>query len=339
MADENLKFIQMKNGEGTNVFPVTKVKAVEGLTTTLEDLQQQISNAVAGGVTDVKVNGTSVVENNVANIPQILSSTEIQGMIDATVGQQIHMNVEVVETLPAEGVKGIIYLKADGKISGNYVEYIWTGSAFEQIGTTETDLTNYAKVEDLNKLDARVVAVEGKVATWDGYAGQISAIDGRVTTLEGKVTTLEGKVTTLEGEMDAVEGRLDVVEPKVEQNIKDIAKNAADIKTINESAVMTSGITAELVGKITANEGAFANYYTKDEADAKFETIENVNAVKEDVAKNAADIKTINESAVMTSGITADLVGKITANEANFANYFTKAELANVLYYEEVALD
>lgn len=52
--------------------------------------------------------------------------------------------------------------------------------------------------------------------------------------------------------------------------------NAAAIKAINESAVMTSGITAELVGKINANESA---------------------------------IGTINSSAVMTSGITADKVG------------------------------
>ena len=323
MAEENLKFIQMKNGEGVSVFPITKVKAVEGLGATLEDLQSQINNAVAAGVTDVKVNGTSVVENNVANVV-VPTTEEIQGMIDTTVGQQIHMNVEVVEALPETGVKGIIYLvAAEGKLSGSFVEYIWTGEAFEQIGTTETDLTNYATKKDL---------------------------EDAIKDVTDAASELEGRVATLEGEMDDVEGRLDVVEPKVEQNSKDIAANAkaiadnkdaadAAIKAINESAVMTSGITADLVAKIGANEAKFADYYTKGEADAKFETIDNVNLVKEDVAQNAEDIKAINESAVMTSGITADLVAKIGANEANFSNYFTKAELANVLYYEEVELD
>ena len=245
--------------------------------------------------------------------------------VNGLIANQIHMNVEVVESLPEAGVANKIYLVAKEGEEGNvHNEYLWINGKWELIGDTAVSLAGYATEDFVNTaISNKVTELNlGQYATTAFVNEQIEAVNKTITDLG--VGAIEGRVDTLEGEMDAVEGRLDVVEPKVEQNSKDIAQNAADIKAINESAVMTSGITAELVGKITANETAIGNVYTKGEADAKFETIENVNAVKEDVAQNAADIETINESAVMTSGITSD---KVTAYDAYVAvDRYSKTE-------------
>lgn len=319
MADYNV--IQMKNKAGAALFPKTKINLVEGA----------------------------------------------EAFVNGLIANQIHMNVAVVDALPAEGVAGKIYLVAKKGEAGNvHNEYLWINGKWELIGdtavsltgyatesfvntaisnkVTELNLAQYAKAADLTALDGRVATVEDKVDTWDGYAGQISAIEGRVNTLEGEMATVQEFV---EGADDAYAAKS--YEQTVDDHIADTVKHiTAEERTawngkqaaLTEAqlAAVNSGITEELVGKITANETAISNVYTKTEADDKFETIENVNAVKEDIAKNAADIKTINESDVMTSGITST---KVTA----YDNYATskadsKVVVDNtelfVLYYEDL---
>lgn len=54
------------------------------------------------------------------------------------------ISYEVVQTLPATGEAGVIYLVSNSGTSPNiYDEYIWTGTAFEKIGTTDVDLSGY----------------------------------------------------------------------------------------------------------------------------------------------------------------------------------------------------
>ncbi len=58
---------------------------------------------------------------------------------------------EVVDTLPSTGQDDVIYLVKDakGKANNVYLEYLWINNAFELIGSTEVDLSGYAKTKDL----------------------------------------------------------------------------------------------------------------------------------------------------------------------------------------------
>lgn len=58
---------------------------------------------------------------------------------------------EVVEALPSTGQDDVIYLVKDskGKANNVYLEYLWINGAFELIGSTEVDLSGYAKMKDL----------------------------------------------------------------------------------------------------------------------------------------------------------------------------------------------
>ena len=139
MAEENLKFIQMKNGEGVNIFPITKQEAVQGLGASLKDLQDQITEIVnVGGevnvIETVKLNGTAltvsdqtvnvnavtsvkvgkgegeesvvVAEDGVVNLSDVVYSkdeanTAISTAIGEAIADRYHMHVEILEELPA----------------------------------------------------------------------------------------------------------------------------------------------------------------------------------------------------------------------------------------------
>lgn len=86
-------------------------------------------------------NDTNFIDNTVANLVNYYTKTEVGGLIGAIATIQI----SVVDQLPASGQSNIIYLVPKAGGSGQNVkdEYLWTGSAFEKIGDTEIDLSNY----------------------------------------------------------------------------------------------------------------------------------------------------------------------------------------------------
>lgn len=77
------------------------------------------------------------------------TQTEVQALIDSELADITSIDFQVVDTLPATGVKGTIYLVPNSGTSPNtYDEYIWiepTGGTahFEKIGTTDVDLSGY----------------------------------------------------------------------------------------------------------------------------------------------------------------------------------------------------
>lgn len=331
MAEE-FKIIQMYNSTGAEVFPKTMAEIVKYDDTT--SVKQKIEALVTAGgepnvLTAVKWNGEAFeITDKAVDI-----YSKVSTFVSEEIGKQIHMSVEVVEALPTAGEAGVIYLKAEaGNIAGTYTEYIWTGSAFEQIGTTATDLTNYATKDDV------ATAINNKVTDLNlaQYATveALNGVDARVQAIEAKVPGYDAYVAVERYSKTEVDGIVDGLEKTIGDN-KTAAENA--IKAINESAVMTSGITADKVGAYDAY--VTVERYSKDEVDGIVDGLE-------------ADIKTINESAVMTSGITAELVGKISANEGaistlngnvtdlgnNKADKVITAggKTLSVLYFEEV---
>lgn len=142
----------------------------------------------------------------------IAGRTEVNNAINNAVGKITSFEYKIVDSLPAvsEGKKGTIYLVAhSGSTAQNiYDEYIFlpaegsTAARYEKIGTTDIDLTPYAKkteiptkvsqltndenftttqnvarrvVEAINKLDYSDTAEEGK------YVSSVSETDGVIT--------------------------------------------------------------------------------------------------------------------------------------------------------------
>lgn len=75
------------------------------------------------------------------------TESEIQQMI----GKASSLKKEVVTSLPTTGKDDVIYLVKDdkGKDNNNYLEYLWLNGKYELIGSTQVDLSGYAKLEDI----------------------------------------------------------------------------------------------------------------------------------------------------------------------------------------------
>lgn len=81
----------------------------------------------------------------------------------------ISLKKEVVQTLPAEGEEDVLYLvpKQDSSNEDVCDEYIWTNNAWEKIGSTATDLSNYytkTQVDSMRELDHLAISYAANTA-------------------------------------------------------------------------------------------------------------------------------------------------------------------------------
>lgn len=97
-----------------------------------------------------KVDGTTteLVDKTYAD-GTFRTEQQVQDAIDDALADITGIDFQVVDTLPATGKKGVIYLvKKTGTTGDIYDEYIWIEPQgqtphFEQIGTTDIDLSDY----------------------------------------------------------------------------------------------------------------------------------------------------------------------------------------------------
>lgn len=87
-----------------------------------------------------------------ASILDLPTEEDVQGMIDDAIKGLEGVEFEVVQTLPATGDSGKIYLVPNSGSGDNvYDEYIWlkNQNKFEKIGSTNVDLSQYWAKADL----------------------------------------------------------------------------------------------------------------------------------------------------------------------------------------------
>lgn len=82
-----------------------------------------------------------------------------------------HFHREIVDALPLTGKDNVLYLVAKkGTDKDIYNEYIWTGTDYELLGTTATDLSDYYKKPEVDDLiDTRVKKETGKGLSTNDY--------------------------------------------------------------------------------------------------------------------------------------------------------------------------
>ena len=92
-------------------------------------------------------NDEGFIDNTVNNLANYYLKTETytQTEINNLIGNIATITISAVDSLPERGQSNVIYLtpKVGGSGANVKDEYLWTGSAFEKIGDTEIDLSNY----------------------------------------------------------------------------------------------------------------------------------------------------------------------------------------------------
>ena len=157
-------WVEQETGKGlsTNDFTnalLTKLNGIaEGADAVSATAQLQSGTKVA----TITINGTDVdiyVPTAVApdttmsgTSTNAVQNKVIKEYVDNAIGGITQIRFELVNTLPATGENGVIYLVPNGGSGSNVKdEYIWieSTSSFEKIGTTDVDLSNYVQYSDL----------------------------------------------------------------------------------------------------------------------------------------------------------------------------------------------
>lgn len=85
-------------------------------------------------------------------ITDSMTAEQITQAINDAIGSVTGISFEVVESLPSTGESGKIYLVSHGPSEGpqnQYDEYIYYNNAWEKIGSTDIDLSNYWSMDNL----------------------------------------------------------------------------------------------------------------------------------------------------------------------------------------------
>ena len=92
-------------------------------------------------------------------------SSEMQTAIAEAVASAGHLKRTVVATLPeSEQDEDTIYMIKDGTGTDQYTEYMWINNAWETIGSTRVDLSDYVTSESLTSTLANYVLASDMVA-------------------------------------------------------------------------------------------------------------------------------------------------------------------------------
>lgn len=118
--------------------------------------------------------------------------------VDDAVSAAASGSFKVVDELPGTGDPGVIYLVAHEHGEGDaYDEYIYTNGAWEKIGNTDIDLSDYVTNDEIADMATK---------TWVGQQGfattsTVNDINGRLATAEGEIdglqSTVEGHTTQI----------------------------------------------------------------------------------------------------------------------------------------------
>lgn len=84
------------------------------------------------------------------NTTQIATTEFVTTAVANAIGSVTSISYQVVQTLPATGENGVIYLVPHSHGTGDaYDEYVWVGSSFEKLGNTDIDLSGYMLKTDM----------------------------------------------------------------------------------------------------------------------------------------------------------------------------------------------
>lgn len=167
------KLAGIEAGSEANVIETVKVNG----TALTPDANKAVDVSVP--VLGVSQNGTPITPDSTTKVVDVTVPTktsdlnndsdfqtgdEVDAAIAAAIADVTQFDYDVVQTLPASGEKGTIYLVPNqGSGSNIYDEYIWLegdpAGHFELLGTTEMDLSGYVQATEMTTIaDADIIS-------------------------------------------------------------------------------------------------------------------------------------------------------------------------------------
>lgn len=144
-----------------------KIKTLFAKQSDFTALENTVSGLVAEGgepnvIETIQVNGSAQTvsnktvnivvptnNNQLANGAGYQTAGQVTALIDQAVAGITQFQFSIVSELPTTGQTGTIYLVPIAGRTNAYNEYIYVNSSWEQIGTTDIDLSGYVQSSDL----------------------------------------------------------------------------------------------------------------------------------------------------------------------------------------------
>lgn len=145
------KAVYDTDGDGV----VDNSKALEGHAASYFAKATDITGFITMKQVEAKGYQTATQVNTAITGKGYQTASQVSSAINSAIAGVTQFDLQVVESLPAKGKKGVIYLMAHSHASGDaYDEYVWveSKSAFEKIGNTDIDLSAYMKKTDLTAI-------------------------------------------------------------------------------------------------------------------------------------------------------------------------------------------
>lgn len=197
-------------------------------------------------------NATWAKKSDVSNS---LSEYYTKEQVDSLVSNLKKATITVVPTLPAAGEEGIIYLVGT---SAPYEQYVWEGSAWIDLGSTEIDLSNYVNTTGTLTADHIILGDGTKKVKASG-----KTIASSVTNDANSVPTSQAVKTYADGELAKKQDKLTQAQMNAVNSSITASKVAAydayadgkqDKLTQAQLSAVNSGITGAKVAKYDAYE-------------------------------------------------------------------------------------
>ena len=153
--------------------------------------------------------------------------------VDDAISGVTGVKFEVVDKLPETGETGVIYLVAhEHSTQDIYDEYIWVTNKFEKIGSTDIDLSQYAKTADL-KADPFAVGAGETVKS-------ISETDGVVSVEKQAIAIEQSQVNGLADALSSKQDHSDNLDKFNTLEGEGLVKKTADGYSVDNNQYLVS---------------------------------------------------------------------------------------------------
>ena len=196
-----------------------------------------------------------------AKLTNVYTKTETNSAIAAAIAAVDHLSREIVGTLPENANDNVIYMvrREDGTGQDIYNEYMYINGAWEIIGDTSVDLTDYAKTEDILVKSVSADFTVTEVGQLTLNANAAPEIDGsNISNIA--ISNVIGLQTALDSKVAAEEGKSLISETLITK-----VENLAEIKNVSGEFTLTNGelsVSAIAADKITGLPAALTEIET-----------------------------------------------------------------------------
>ena len=182
---------------------------------------------------------------------------QVSNMIASAIGNINSFDMAVVQTLPAENISNhTIYLvPKTGEINDVYDEYIYVNNAWEMIGNTQVDLSNYATLNDIPTNVSVLTNDAGYLTQHQDISGKANTADLATVATSGSYNDLSNKPTIPTVPVQDVQVDGTSILSSGVANIPMASSSALGLVKINTSyGVIANPMTGELTTWVASSE-------------------------------------------------------------------------------------